>query len=303
MPEFPGGTQALYGFINKNIKEVELENRLGIEGKVYVKFLIDTNGAVSNVELEKGLDYAPGYNAEALRVIKLLPNWKPATIDSKPTKVSFSIPISFKPSNTSTPESYSIKNPPPDYKITMLKEKYKDWIPPNPKKDEIEIIGTATYYDNDGKYFKDEKWKYIISQYNFQPSYANGVFKNKIHLQYAMKSIPSGTLASKNGPSHSITLAEKNDLIYVEVSYSVYKKGIMKKTAEVLKKDIIEISKGHYMLAVSNKEDDFKLSIELIKEGDVFKRIEAVSIDYGLKEAYSFKTIVVLTKLVPTQIN
>ena len=94
MPEFPGGDQALMNYFNVNLRypQVALEN--GISGTVLVAFAIDTLGVVSDVKVDKGVD--PLLDQEAIRLVKGLPNWKPARKNGKPVKSRFRVPVRFR---------------------------------------------------------------------------------------------------------------------------------------------------------------------------------------------------------------
>jgi len=94
MPEFPGGTEALLKFVANNVKYPEKAKDEEISGRVFISFVIETDGSVSNVEVKRGI--GGGCDEEAVRVIKSLPNWKPGIKDGKPVRVSYMMPINFK---------------------------------------------------------------------------------------------------------------------------------------------------------------------------------------------------------------
>lgn len=94
MPEFPGGTQALMSFLQRNIKYPPEANEKGLEGKVIVRFIIDVNGEVANANIIKD-GVGGGCGNEALRVINMLPKWIPGKQDGKPVKVYFFLPVTF----------------------------------------------------------------------------------------------------------------------------------------------------------------------------------------------------------------
>jgi len=94
--EFPGGDGKLLRFIIANIKYPTYEKENHIEGKVYVQFTIYTDGNVTDIRLQKGIDNHPNLNNEALRVVGLLPKWIPATTNGKPIKMRFILPIPFR---------------------------------------------------------------------------------------------------------------------------------------------------------------------------------------------------------------
>lgn len=93
MPEFPGGELALRKFIAESIKYPVIAQENGIQGKVYVNFVVGKDGRVSNAVVIRSVD--PALDKEALRVINSLPRWKPGLQRGEPVRVSFSVPISF----------------------------------------------------------------------------------------------------------------------------------------------------------------------------------------------------------------
>lgn len=93
MPEFPGGELALRKFIANAIKYPVIAQENGIQGKVYVNFVVDKDGAVTNARIARGVDAS--LDKEALRVVNSLPKWKPGMQRGKPVRVSYTVPISF----------------------------------------------------------------------------------------------------------------------------------------------------------------------------------------------------------------
>lgn len=91
-PEFPGGEDSLMIYIRKNLRLPE--SPIQIYGKVFVSFVIDTVGDIKDVEVVRKVD--PYLDAEAMRVIKSMPKWKPGTRYGKPINVKLFIPIQFK---------------------------------------------------------------------------------------------------------------------------------------------------------------------------------------------------------------
>lgn len=96
MPQFPGGREALSKFIQANLVYPEYEKIRGIEGRVYVGFEIDELGNVDNPQILRGVNEAPHFNEEVIRVVKMMPKWKPGSIYGKPIKMKFNLPIEFK---------------------------------------------------------------------------------------------------------------------------------------------------------------------------------------------------------------
>lgn len=96
-PEFPGGMQAFYQFVGKKIKYPSQARRMGIEGRVYVEFIVDKDGSVTNVRSVKGI--GAGCDEEAVRVMKTVPKFKPGKQRGRPVKVKMVMPIYFKLAN------------------------------------------------------------------------------------------------------------------------------------------------------------------------------------------------------------
>ena len=92
MPEFPGGNTALMSFIQQNIQYPDPD--ICITGKVIVQFIISTDGNITNAKIVRGVH--PKFDKEALRVVKLMPKWKPGTQKGKPVAMEYTIPVSFR---------------------------------------------------------------------------------------------------------------------------------------------------------------------------------------------------------------
>ena len=93
-PEFPGGKDSLYAFIERNLVYPQWAKDNKIEGKVYVSFTVETDGSISNVKVLR--DIGGGCGAEAIRVVMKMPKWKPGKQRGKPVRVQFNLPIEFK---------------------------------------------------------------------------------------------------------------------------------------------------------------------------------------------------------------
>ena len=93
MPEFPGGDLGLMKFIQKNVRYPAIAKEYNITGKVYVSFIVDKQGNVTNVKIVRGVD--KNLDAEAVRVVSSLPKYKPGKQRGKAVRVMFTIPINF----------------------------------------------------------------------------------------------------------------------------------------------------------------------------------------------------------------
>ncbi len=93
-PLFPGGDAALMQFIANNTKYPEIAKENGIQGRVFVQFVIDINGKVTSVRIARGVD--PYLDQEALRVVKMIPNWTPGRQRGQAVPVNFIVPINFR---------------------------------------------------------------------------------------------------------------------------------------------------------------------------------------------------------------
>jgi periplasmic protein TonB len=94
MPEFAGGTAALSKFLQKNLRYPRPASNANISGKVYVQFVVGQDGAISKVDVLKGLGF--GCDEEAERVIKLMPRWSAGKQSGRAVAVRFTLPINFQ---------------------------------------------------------------------------------------------------------------------------------------------------------------------------------------------------------------
>lgn len=94
MPQFKGGVNQLYLYLNNNLVYPKAALRMGISGTVYVNFTVAKDGSLENVNVIKEVD--PLLDREAVRVVKSMPNWIPGKQKGKAVKVSYNLPVSFK---------------------------------------------------------------------------------------------------------------------------------------------------------------------------------------------------------------
>ncbi|MFA9391645.1 MAG: energy transducer TonB [Prolixibacteraceae bacterium] len=94
MPEFPGGMKNLNSWLSKNIKYPQAAVNLNVSGRVYLNFVVDKDGSISNIAITRGVDDL--IDKEAMRVVATMPKWKPGFQNGKPVKVSYNIFITFQ---------------------------------------------------------------------------------------------------------------------------------------------------------------------------------------------------------------
>ena len=94
MPQFPGGMAALIKYLNNNVHYPKSEEASGTEGRVMVQFIVETDGSISEVQIQKGLGEA--FDTEAVRVVSSMPKWKPGMQRGEKVRVRYLLPITFR---------------------------------------------------------------------------------------------------------------------------------------------------------------------------------------------------------------
>ena len=97
MPEFPGGRSAFMKYLVTNIRYPNKAKDNGKSGRVFVNFMVEPDGTISNVRILHGI--CPSIDKEAVRVIKMMPKWEPGIYDGEPVRVSFNLPVTFTLTN------------------------------------------------------------------------------------------------------------------------------------------------------------------------------------------------------------
>ena len=93
-PEFPGGIEALYKYLAENITYPQQAKDSGIQGRVYVTFVVEKDGSITGAEVLRGI--GGGCDEEALRVVNAMPKWTPGKQLGEPVRVQFNLPVVFK---------------------------------------------------------------------------------------------------------------------------------------------------------------------------------------------------------------
>lgn len=97
-PEFPGGDKAMWDFLGRHIKYPETAAKANVQGRVFLSFVVSETGETEDIAILKGVGY--GCDAEAIRVLKLFPKWKPGKQNGVPVNVKYNLPINFQLDDT-----------------------------------------------------------------------------------------------------------------------------------------------------------------------------------------------------------
>ena len=95
MPEFPGGTEALIKFLQDNITYPQIAKENNIEGRVLCQFVVEKDGTITDIQVVRSGGDA-SLDKEAVRVLRLMPKWKPGKQQGKPVRVKYTVPVNFK---------------------------------------------------------------------------------------------------------------------------------------------------------------------------------------------------------------
>ena len=93
MPQFPGGPQALFEYISRNIKYPVVAEENCIQGRVIVTFVVERDGSITDVKVAKSVD--PSLDKEAQRVVRSMPNWIPGKQNGSAVRVKYTVPVTF----------------------------------------------------------------------------------------------------------------------------------------------------------------------------------------------------------------
>ena len=92
-PEFPGGKDAMFAFLQENIRYPKEARDAKVEGKVWVRFIVERDGSISQLEVKRDIGY--GCGEEALRVMRKMPKWKPGKVRDTAVRCQFFVPVKF----------------------------------------------------------------------------------------------------------------------------------------------------------------------------------------------------------------
>jgi protein TonB len=94
MPQFPGGPNALFEYLSKNIKYPVVAEENGVQGRVIVTFVVERDGSITDVKVVKSVD--PSLDKEATRVVKSMPHWIPGKQNGSAVRVKYTVPVTFR---------------------------------------------------------------------------------------------------------------------------------------------------------------------------------------------------------------
>lgn len=119
-PDFPGGQYAKKLFIDSNLVYPDYALTQGLEGNCFVKFVVEKDGAPTNIKVMRGVVDCPDCDREAVRLVKLMPQWKPGTLEGKPVRSYYNLCVTFK-----TPQGYVISRDGGQSEYVTLQEDVK----------------------------------------------------------------------------------------------------------------------------------------------------------------------------------
>ena len=215
-PGFPGGTVALGRFINSNIQYPDKAKQKGTQGKVQVRFIVEKDGSLSGISIAQSL--GDGCDEEAIRIVKLLPNWIPGVINRKRASIPDSIPVYFSLTNSSV--NTEIGNA----KYMLMNSGYRVY-----RKDSADYFLAITPNN-----IVDHKSRFIVKAFypNGQLKFTSGSNINELRTKYKdhigfFEPVLQGSCISffSDGRKKSISYYENGDLAGEETEY--YPNGIV----------------------------------------------------------------------------
>lgn len=129
--EYPGGTEALMKFMMTNLKYPETCRKEGIQGRVVIKFVVNTDGSI--VDMEEVRSPHADLTAEAMRIIKMMPKWTPATVGGKTIRSRFNLPVMFRLDGGKKTQYTSPQKPQSPQPLTDEQKAVRDWFGAQPE--------------------------------------------------------------------------------------------------------------------------------------------------------------------------
>ena len=198
MPEFPGGVDAMMEYLQKELRYPESAKEKGIQGRVTVQFIIDKEGNVTNSKVTRSVD--KDMDAEAIRLVKAMPKWKPGMQKGKAVAVKYTVPVVFRLEGGKTVNS----------QVTV-----------NSKVSEFSVQGMNNpLYIVDGK----EVTSSILSALDVNKIESMTVLKNESATEVYGEKGKNGVIliTLKGSAEKSITLSNKSSVVNVPGLKGVY---------------------------------------------------------------------------------
>ena len=198
MPEFPGGVDAMMEYLQKELRYPESAKEKGIQGRVTVQFIIDKEGNVTNSKVTRSVD--KDMDAEAIRLVKAMPKWKPGMRKGKAVAVKYTVPVVFRLEGGKTVNS----------QVTV-----------NSKVSEFSVQGMNNpLYIVDGK----EVTSSILSALDVNKIESMTVLKNESATEVYGEKGKNGVIliTLKGSAEKSITLSNKSSVVNVPGLKGVY---------------------------------------------------------------------------------
>ncbi len=214
-PGFPGGDEPRLKFLQKNIKYPQMAREMGIQGKVFVTFVIEKDGSLTNAKILRGI--GGGCDEEIIRIVSIMPKWEPGIKDGKVVRTQFNMPVKF----------------------TLSGESEKSVFPESPNKLEFVNDFAKTFSDNQKeelykqllKIKKEKGIKIIIVSVKSTGSYNIGEYSYELSKIWGLEEKENTVLLlycnAKSKYSRKMYIAtsinDKNDYISDEEAHKIYK--------------------------------------------------------------------------------
>lgn len=93
---FPGGIEIMHQFVRENTRYPELEQKAQIEGTVHISFVVEKDGSITHIQLQRAVPGGPGLTKEAIRIISIMPKWIPAKNNGQVVRQQYYLPVKFR---------------------------------------------------------------------------------------------------------------------------------------------------------------------------------------------------------------
>ena len=190
-PTYPGGIQKFYEFFAANMKYPNLAVENNVQGTLYVNFIIEKDGSLTDVKLE-GRKLGYGTEDEAIRVLKLSKKWNPGTLDDKPVRVKYNIPVRFR-IPTKNPNSTTAMSKPEPVRVE-----------PNAVYDHVSMENPPSYPGGIAKFYE-----FLGKNISYPKAAAEAKVRGTVYVSYTIETDGSLTDIKVQGPKLGAGLDEE----------------------------------------------------------------------------------------------